>query len=335
MRKLQTFAAAAACVVTGTIGARAETLIVTSALSPTHFVALEGIDPLMSCITERTGGDIEFNYFPSEQLADRKSTIDALNKGIAQIGYVSNATEASKLPLSGVTMLPSLADSATETVHAWRAAVEQGGPLADEFTKNKLRPLVLIGLGAYQVMTIGKVSGPEDVKGLKLRAPGGFLTLAAEAIGGVPVEMTGGDMYVALQRGAVDGALSNLASANSYKLQELLKYVSHNGNFGTATLNFAISTDAYDRLSESHKAAVDACGLEVEAHLAAYVDGEVGRLYKDFEAAGVTVFDFTDEQLATFREMQKPLAEEYIERLKKRGLPGQEAYDSFVAALQD
>jgi len=92
-------------------GAYAETLIVSNGLSPTHVVSTHGFDPWMACVKEGTNNEVDFNYFPSGQLAPVKGSIDALNSGLAQVAFVSPSNETSKLPIGGVAMLPGMGDT--------------------------------------------------------------------------------------------------------------------------------------------------------------------------------------------------------------------------------
>ena len=49
--------------------ARAETLILSANVPPTHWASTEGLEPYMACVTDSTGGEVKFDYYPTEQLA--------------------------------------------------------------------------------------------------------------------------------------------------------------------------------------------------------------------------------------------------------------------------
>jgi TRAP-type mannitol/chloroaromatic compound transport system substrate-binding protein len=54
---------------------------------------------------------------------------------------------------------------------------------------------------------------------------GGFADETLKAWGAVPVQLKHGDMYLAMQRGVVDGIVFPLGAAKSFKLEEVTKYV--------------------------------------------------------------------------------------------------------------
>ena len=46
--------------------ARAETLILSANVPPTHWASTEGLEPYMACVTDSTGGEVKFDYYPTE-----------------------------------------------------------------------------------------------------------------------------------------------------------------------------------------------------------------------------------------------------------------------------
>src|SRR5690606_21337622 len=50
--------------------AQAETMRVITYLPPTHFAVTGGMEPFMDCVKNGTGGAIDFDFFPSGQIAN-------------------------------------------------------------------------------------------------------------------------------------------------------------------------------------------------------------------------------------------------------------------------
>ena len=74
---------------------------------------------------------------------------------------------------------------------------------------------------------------PDDFKGLKIRAFSKGSADTIKALGGVPVVMSSSEMYMALQRGTVDGATTGMPAAVSRKIYEVQKYMTL-ANYTTA-----------------------------------------------------------------------------------------------------
>lgn len=314
--------------------AHAEELSVVTYLSATHFGVTEGMQPFMDCVTAETEGAITFSFYPSGQLASAESSLDALGNGIADIAYIVPQRASSKMPLTNVPVLPNMGDSSGEISAAYRKALEADGLLAEELRRNNLTLLTVNQYPPYQVgFTGGVVDTLDGFEGLKLRVIGGSASSTATVLGAVPVELSAADVYIALQRGTVDGVFFPIAGMQAFKLNEVTKAISTNANFGGSMAMVAMNSDTFGAMPEETQQIFLDCGMKSEANLIAYQDGAQERFLQEFEAGGVSVFAFPPEELARINAQLDKTAEEFIARLEARGLPGQAAYDEFRAAL--
>jgi TRAP-type C4-dicarboxylate transport system substrate-binding protein len=81
-------------------------------------------------------------------------------------------------------------------------------------------------LDGYQILTkIKPVRKLEDMQGLKIRAGGIADKLALKKLGAIPVDVVTAEIYPALEKGVIDGAILNESSTTAYKLEELIRYV--------------------------------------------------------------------------------------------------------------
>lgn len=323
-----------AFVLLSSFAARAETLIVTTNVPPIHWASTQGGEPLMKCVKEATKDGINFNYFPSGQIAGFTQSLDAVNKGLAQISYIVVSAQTDKLPLNGIPLLPELGDSVVEMTNTYRKALNAGGPLADEFTKNRIRPLLINMFPAYQMISkVEPLDTLEKLSGKKIASGGGSLTVTLKSVGTNAIEMAPTDIYLALQQGTIEGTMLALASVKPYKLQEVVKAMSANGNFGSAAGIWSIDIDVWNKLSQPYQKALTDCGLKVEAELAQWVDKLTEELKTEFAASGINMFQYTDAAKAAVAQRLKLSRDEYISRIAARGLPAQKAYEDYLKAL--
>jgi len=327
--------AMAACLVTiSAPAALAETLILSTNTAPGHFSVQHGLEPFMQCVTGRSNGGIDFNFFPSAQIASLAGALDAMNDGLAQVAYLAVSGLSDKLPLANITMLPDMGDNVAQMVQAWRKVLADGGPLADELAANNIVPLLVHMYPPYQLGLRGEpITSLEEFSGVKVRVSGGSQVFAVNSLGAVPVQIAAADAYVAMQQGTIDGYMLALTSIQSYSLEEISKAISTNANFAGAAAFVAMDSRVFSALSAENQKALTDCGAEVEASLTTFQDNLVKELETEFAAAGVAMYQIPDEALAAINDKLKLAAEDYIARLTGLGLPAQAAHDQYRAAL--
>ncbi|WP_449415839.1 TRAP transporter substrate-binding protein [Ochrobactrum teleogrylli] len=312
----------------------ADTLIVTTNLTPNHWASTEGGEPFLACIKERTSGDIDFQYYHSGQLANFFESLNAVNSGLAQVSYIVLAAQSDKLPLTGLSMLPGLGSSVVEVVGATRKALEADGPIAREYAASNIVPLMINVFPAYQMVSRSEpLNTLQAMQGKKVSSGGGPLLVTLSSLGSIPVESATSDVYLSMQQGTVDGSMLSLASVKPYNLNEVMTSTSFNGSFGVATGIWSVDTGVWNRLSADQQSAFKECGLKVEAELAAWTDDWLEKVRAELEEQGVNVFDYSAVELAAIEERLQLARQRYIDRLALRGLPAQEAYDQYLTGL--
>jgi len=330
-----TYVAAATSLALAAPVASAETMMVGHGFSPTHFIAKDLTEPWMACVEEGTGKALTFDYYPSGQIAAAAATLDALNTGLLNVSTVSIGYVTNKLPLNGISMLPNMGETSKQMVAAYRTALDEIPEMSEELRANGFKTLVINLFPPYQIL--GR-SDPIDTaakfEGRLIRTAGSANTLTIRELGASPVEMPAADIYIALERGTVDAALLGLSSIKSYSLQELLKSISANGQFGSFTTLLAMDLEDYEALSEETRAVVDECSLKIEADVAKLMDDEQKSLLDEFGAMGITIYRYSDEELATLAERMKGVEEDFVTRLEARGIAAAkvgEAYKKILA----
>ena len=298
-----------------------------------HVLSAQGTTPWIEKAKALTNGEVEFKYFPAAQLAKLKELLPALQNGVADlapipIGYVSD-----KMPLNGVSALPGLGSTSKIIVNAHAAALKSG-PLAAEFVANHVHPLYVMAFPPYQVVSMkSAIRTLADFKGKVLRSAGGTMNLVISALGASPAEMPVGEMYLALQRGTVDGTISAFASIKGYNVQEIAKAMSGNAAFGTFVNILACNTNKWKTLPREVQDAFTKAGEEITASASTFLDGQTDKLKKEFAAKGMEIYDFAPDQLAAINGRLASVQDDWVKRLKDRGLPAAEVLAKFKSLL--
>ncbi|GGM16075.1 ABC transporter substrate-binding protein [Pseudooceanicola nanhaiensis] len=312
----------------------ADTFTFAHSFPPHHTVTTEGYEPWMACVGEKLPGTT-FTHFPGGQIVKGPETLDGLVNGLADITAVMIGYVSSKLPLSGVAYLPGLGNDAAHVARAFEKTVRMA-PVADEFAANGIHPIWVYSMPVYQLVSSkGELHKPEDFKGKVLRSSGGAMTLTISALGAAPTEMPIGDLYVAMERGTVEGTMLSLSSIKPYNVETLMNAMSTNASLGAYTVAVSMKTDKWQALSEETRTALTECGLQAGERLSAFFDEEGQALTKEFADAGVSMYEFTPEELEWINQAVAPVADDWVKRLEDRGAPAQEALDVYKKLLAE
>ncbi len=83
-----------------------------------HFLSKYGVKPWMEYVTNATNGEVQFEYYPAEQLGKAKDMLSIVQTGVADAAIVAPAYITDKMPLSAGLELPGLFGTSCQGSHA-------------------------------------------------------------------------------------------------------------------------------------------------------------------------------------------------------------------------
>ncbi len=298
-----------------------------------HVLSAQGTTPWIEKVKALTNNEVDIKYFPAGQIAHLKELLRAVQNGVADIAPIPIGYVTDKMPLNDVSALPGLGSTSKAIVDAHFAALKNG-PLAKELAANRIHPLYVMAFPPYQVVSMkAPIKTLADFKGRVLRSAGGSMDLAISAVGATPAEIPVGEMYVALQRGTVDGTISAFASIKGYNVQEIAKSMSDNASFGTFVNILSCNIDKWKSYPKEIQDALTKAGLAINASAANFLDGETDKLKAEFKAKGVEIYSFAPDQLAAIDKRLAAVQDEWVKRTAARGLPAAEALKQYKSLL--
>lgn len=160
-------------------------------------------------LAEFTGGRFTITLYPAGGLGFKGSEIwDAIGKGLVPMGEMWSMHVAGKYPFCTILELPGLYDR-TNIELSESLIAELWDDLTKPFWADNLYALNLNVLAAGQGLSVNKplnLAEPKAIlKGLKIRVAGPPSAWAVEVLGGKPTYTDWGEIYLAVQRGVVDG----------------------------------------------------------------------------------------------------------------------------------
>ena len=206
-------------------------------------------------VKEKTNGEIEINIFPAAQLYQTKAVPSAVATGALEIGYNLFGVWT-KDTISEINDVPFLITNYQQAGKAW----DNNERLFKYYTKTmesrKLKPLGVVIFGSlFDLSSSKKIANPDDFSGKKIRTYSALASESIRALGGSPVTMVPGEMYLGLQSGTVDSAITGLTSIHKRKLWEVGKYATIAGaGFGIFAVN--MNLDLFNKLSKNHQKAL-------------------------------------------------------------------------------
>lgn len=208
-------------------------------------------------VEKMSAGRLKIKVFGAGELVPGFEVFDAVSSGTAQMGHSAAYYWKGKIPAAQFFTAIPFGMNAQE-VNGW---LHHGDGLA--LWKELYEPYNLIPAagGNTGVQMAGwfkkEINSVDDLKGLKMRIPGlGGEVL--EKLGGVPMSLTGGEIFTALQTGAIDatewvGPYNDLA----FGLNKAADFYYYSGwHEPGANLEFLINKTEFEKLPEDLQAIV-------------------------------------------------------------------------------
>lgn len=307
-----------------------------SYLPPEHFGTRLIIEPLIERIAEYTEGSVTVQNFPGGQLATAPGTLNAVSSGIANMGLIGVGYVGDSMPMSTIIELPgAFGDLAAGHAAYWQLIEDH--LLEAEFLENDVRPIMLSLLPQTQIVLMGtpEINSLEDMAGLKIRVPHATAAEAIAAMGMVPVEMPISDLYLAMERGTVDGAVVLTASIPSYNLNEIAGSVTTNLAMGSIAFVTAIAESDWQALDPEQQEQLMRAGMETGTASVDTMLSVNGRAEGALEEGGMNLITLNEATLAQIEEALASIQEDWVESVAARNPAAAEiaaAYEALLAA---
>lgn len=328
-------ATACAAALTAPLALAETRLRVADSFPTSHFISVEGARVFMEAATRISGGDLQFDYFPTQQLGSASDMLAITVSGVTDIAYVVPAYASDLMPLSSAMELPGMLTSSCQGTGAYWSLIAADGMLNElEFAPNGVVPLWGFALPAYQISTTAQPLGSlAQLDGQKIRAAGGAFELALRTLGAVPVRMAAPEIRESLVRNTIDGTVGPAVSLAPYDLMPVLRHMTQGASFGGFVGTYSINADVFADLTQSQRDALIQAGQETMAHFCAFADSNEAAAAAAFVEAGGTLWPYDAAMNAELAERLAPVADDWAVRLEGRNLPARDVLAAVRAAI--
>jgi TRAP-type C4-dicarboxylate transport system substrate-binding protein len=272
---------------------------------------------------QKSNGTLKITSYPGGTLGKNEEHYDMARTGKADMIHISAGYTPGRFPMTDVFTLPVAYDTTvpyeemTDVVGQQIVIKEFPDTQVTEFNQSQL----------FYIYTNKPVNKLEDLKGMKIRSSGAVVTRTVEALGGVPINMGLGDLYMSLQTGVVDGAIMGPSGVFAFKLTEVVKYETK-VNLGCTAQFWAVNSNTWKGLPPNLQKIITDTSKKVGPYEVDLFKNDSVALSKLLVSRGGGSIELTADEQARWVKAVSPVAEEYLADLKKKGKPADELIKS-------
>ncbi len=269
-------------------------------------------------VVEKSNGQVEIDFFSDGQLFKSNQYPDALSKGSVDMAF---AVFGSGWPntIPELTILSCAPFANTD-----EAKKALNGPLGDKLKalleeKTNTKVLAWAGVGSADASASKEriFKNLEDMKGLRIRVVTPTQVEYVKKFGAAGAIITPSELYLALQRGTVDGLFcTSVTSALSNKLYEVVKKWTRASFVGTPMeMGFVINIDSWNKLPAEVQKIMEETAQEVSNELITQTAAAVDKDWEKMaQQPGVEVYTMPKEDLAKWQELMLPARMESLQK---------------------
>ncbi len=280
-------------------------------------------------VAERSGGRLTLEIFYGSSMGPMPRHYDLARKGVADMSWFQHGVTPGRFPLTELTHSPYLFPPGAKgsIVGARVGADLKERYLAPEHAKVGTRMMWVVFNRPSGVYDSEKpIRSLADLKGRRYRAPTPTDVVMMKELGALPIGMPATHMAESLQKGTIDGVVTDPMGIFAFRLGGLVKYYS---NMFVSVISFglAMNPKSYDRLPGDLKPLVDEMGAKqaaVDFSTLTWADFPVFTGYmKKIALETVPMSAAAD---ANMRDLAERVIARKIDELEKKGLPAREVY---------
>jgi TRAP-type C4-dicarboxylate transport system substrate-binding protein len=318
MKHLKTLLLAGAAAAVAAAPASAETkLIFGSWAPPTHHINADVLPTMGKWIQEATKGRVTFEI--KYDLAPPPGQFDAVRDGVQDVAWIFHGYNPGKFVATQVLELPFLGAGAEAGSAAYWRVHQKYLAKADEH-----KGVMVIGLmthGAGVIQSQRPIKSWADLKGMKVRLPGGIASRVGEAVGAVAVSVPAPKVYETLSSKVAEAVFMPAETHKSFRLAEVTKYIlTVPGNLYDGSFAIIMNPKKFESLSKEDQDAIMAVtGEKISAYAGSKwaAADKVG--YETAKAAGTTVSEATPEMVDQLKKVAATLEADWIKRASGKG----------------
>lgn len=310
----------------------AKDVITIKAASPypvAHYLTSDAFEWYGKEIEKRTNGKVKFKWFHAGAIAKWPASFDAVANGLCDFGVAGTIFKVKTMPITWGLNLPFVTDGPK---HASLVAWEMYNTIPE--MKKEYKKVKVLGLYSTASVNIHTVGAPpktlEDMKGLRLGASAPPVVSVLKVLGASAQPIKPGDLYMALHRKMIDGIVFPDAPTRSMKLTDLLS--GHTMlNLMNASFGLFMNPKKWKQLPPDVQKVFEDLSESAGALCGETLKNEAAWVNEGLNKRGDNFYFLPPEEKAKWKARLKPVYDQYIAALNKRGMNGKEVFEKIMA----
>ena len=306
---------------------------------PTGWGPVNALQPWAKKVEEATKNRVKIDIYPSQTLTKGPDIWNAVKTGVADIGWCFHGYWPEMTPLYDVITLPSLPIKTGEhgSEALWKL-YERFPSIQREF-----KDVHVLQLWAspprFLITSKKQVKTLEDLKGLKIRVPGGPATEEMKALGAVPLLIPMPDSYQSLDKGIIDGMDTSWDATYSFRLYEVVKFYTF-VPLSSTHFSMAMNKQKWESLPKDIQEAITSvCGLEGSKFFGRnWYDTAEPFVVSHIKKEGFQMNTYTvpPEEAERWRKVgAEPIWKEWVKKMENKGRPeAQQVLNALIELLK-
>ena len=259
-------------------------------------------------VEKRTAGAVKFEVYANSSLMKTLAQFSGLRKGALDMSLYPLAYAGGEVHEFNIGLMPCLVSN-YEQGKKWKA--DAVGKLLNKILESKgVKFISWVWQAGGVASRNASIRTPDDLKGVKIRGGSSEMDRMLGAAGAIVSTMPSNEMYIGMQTGSLDAAVSSSTSLISFRLEELSKSLTtgRTGSFWFMLEPLLMSKEIFDSLPADQQKVILEVGIEMEdwATKEAIKDDEEAA--KVYGAKGAQIVDLTPEDLAKWRAVSEQSA---------------------------
>ena len=279
-------------------------------------------------IEERSNGRVKIKIYWGT-LGKVFEFYDMVRNGDVDFGQMGTGWSGGRMPMCEIVDLAFESPNVVVGSEILRTLYKQGLlKELDEFKMLEIHSMITGNL----FLAEKKVTSLDQLKGLKIRPIPGVTTKLVESWGAVPVGVRTPDLYMALQKGQIDGLFTGPDNAVGMKLYEVLDYQVKIPTFSGAFVTI-MNKKSWEKLPADLQQIINEVSEETNLKRIKFYE-KLAIEADETLSQNLEAYSLPADVEAKWREAASSVTENWIQEMEAKGHPAREAVEVMRSVVQ-
>jgi TRAP-type C4-dicarboxylate transport system substrate-binding protein len=272
-------------------------------------------------LNKRTNGGVKITLYEST-LGSPNDHWDMVKNNATQLAFLAEGYSVGRMPVSTMFSLPFEFTNMEDMYKVYAEWMKAGylRELTDNFKILFYKPTSF----QHFFFRNKKVTTLEGFKGMKISVLGALQGQVMAALGATGVSMPGGELYMALSTGVIDGTTTGVNNVIGRKFYEVAKYGLQTPVYAGIWV-VAVNKETWNSLPKELQVLMEEIGQEVQAtEMKKTIDGQKG-FWEAVRKNGMEIYSISPEEVARLKKATSSEDDKYVAEWSAKGYPVKEA----------